>query len=85
MGLGVIEPWHLVIILIIALVIFGPGKLGDVGGSLGRGIREFKSSISAEAEEDKKDKEKKDAAKDSQDGKVADVPAAKKEASEKAS
>ncbi len=45
---GVIEPWHLVLILIIALVIFGPGKLGDVGGALGRGIREFKSSITIE-------------------------------------
>lgn len=45
---GVIEPWHLVLILIIALVIFGPGKLGDIGGSLGRGIREFKSSMSDE-------------------------------------
>ncbi|MGH2459517.1 MAG: Sec-independent protein translocase subunit TatA/TatB [Chloroflexota bacterium] len=55
MGLGVIEPWHLVLILIIALVIFGPGKLGDVGGALGRGIKEFKTSINTELEEDKKD------------------------------
>lgn len=47
---GVIEPWHLVLILIIALVIFGPGKLGDIGGSLGRGIREFKSSMTIEDE-----------------------------------
>ena len=45
MGVGIIEPWHLVLILIIALVVFGPGKLGDVGGALGRGIREFKQSI----------------------------------------
>ena len=45
MGVGVIEPWHLVLILIIALVIFGPGKLGDIGSSLGRGICEFKTSM----------------------------------------
>ncbi len=45
---GVIEPWHLVLILIIALVIFGPGKLGDIGGNLGRGIKEFKSSMTAD-------------------------------------
>lgn len=47
---GVIEPWHLVLILIIALVVFGPGKLGDVGGALGRGIREFKTSINVDEE-----------------------------------
>ena len=45
MGVGIIEPWHLVLILVIALVVFGPGKLGDVGGALGRGIKEFKQSI----------------------------------------
>ncbi len=47
---GVIEPWHLIIILVIALVIFGPGRLGDVGGALGRGIREFKTSMNTEEE-----------------------------------
>ncbi len=72
MGVGVIEPWHLVLILIIALVIFGPGKLGDVGGALGRGIREFKSSMNSEIDEKKEDKH-------------ADSTAAKKEVSEKAS
>ncbi|MDY4474135.1 twin-arginine translocase TatA/TatE family subunit, partial [Mitsuokella sp.] len=40
-GLGVPE---LVIILIIGLVIFGPGKLPDVGKALGKSIREFKSA-----------------------------------------
>jgi len=45
MGVGIIEPWHLVLILVIALVVFGPGKLGDVGGALGRGIKEFKQSV----------------------------------------
>lgn len=74
MGVGVIEPWHLVLILIIALVIFGPGKLGDVGGALGRGIREFKSSMSTEIEDKK----------DTKDSKEADA-SAKKEVSEKAS
>ena len=47
-GLGVPE---LVLILIIGLVIFGPGKLPDVGKALGKSIREFKS---ASAEEEKK-------------------------------
>lgn len=40
-NLGVQE---LVLILIIALVVFGPGKLPEVGKSIGRSIREFKSA-----------------------------------------
>ena len=44
-GLGVPE---LVLILIIGLVIFGPGKLPDVGKALGKSIREFKSASNAE-------------------------------------
>lgn len=41
---GVLQPWHLIIILGIVLIIFGPGKLPEIGGALGRGIREFKDS-----------------------------------------
>ena len=63
MPFGVIEPWHLVLILIIALVVFGPGKLGDVGGALGRGIREFKTSMTIEEEGAKKDEKAPEAAK----------------------
>jgi sec-independent protein translocase protein TatA len=73
MGIGVIEPWHLVLILIIALVIFGPGKLGDIGGSLGRGIREFRSSMTVEDTKESKDEKKEDTVE------------AKKETSDKAS
>ena len=57
-GVGLIEPWHLVVILIIALVIFGPGKLGDVGGQLGRGIKEFRTSMSVEEGKEKTAEEK---------------------------
>jgi sec-independent protein translocase protein TatA len=38
-------PWHLLIILVIILVIFGPSKLGDIGGALGKGIRDFKRAM----------------------------------------
>jgi sec-independent protein translocase protein TatA len=38
-------PSHLLILLVIILVIFGPSKLGDVGGALGRAIRDFKSAM----------------------------------------
>jgi sec-independent protein translocase protein TatA len=66
---GVIEPWHLVLILIIALVVFGPGKLGDVGGALGRGIREFKTSMNTE-ETASTDQEVKTETKTSDNGKT---------------
>jgi sec-independent protein translocase protein TatA len=39
-------PLELVIILVIALVILGPGKLPDVGASLGKSIREFRKASS---------------------------------------
>ncbi len=45
MGAGILQPGHLLIILVIALLIFGPGKLPELGSSLGRGIREFKRTV----------------------------------------
>ena len=41
-----IGPMELIVVLIIALVVLGPKKLPDVGKSLGKGMREFKESIS---------------------------------------
>ncbi len=40
-----IGPLEIVIVLIIVLVIFGPKRLPDLGRSLGRGMREFKDSV----------------------------------------
>jgi sec-independent protein translocase protein TatA len=42
---GLFQPTHLIIILIIALIVFGPGKLSEVGGSLGKAVRGFKKAI----------------------------------------
>jgi sec-independent protein translocase protein TatA len=41
---GRIGPMELILILVIALVIFGPSKLPEVGRSLGKAINEFKNS-----------------------------------------
>jgi sec-independent protein translocase protein TatA len=46
-----VGPLEIILVLIVALVVFGPRKLPDLGHSLGRGIREFKGSVSGESEE----------------------------------
>jgi sec-independent protein translocase protein TatA len=43
--MDLLAPTHLILLLIVILVIFGPSKLGDVGGALGKGIRDFKRAI----------------------------------------
>jgi len=42
---GLLRPTHLLFILLIVLIIFGPGKLPDLGRGLGKGIREFKDAV----------------------------------------
>jgi sec-independent protein translocase protein TatA len=45
---GILEPTHLVIILIVALLFLGPKRLPDAGRALGQGLSEFKRSLSGE-------------------------------------
>jgi sec-independent protein translocase protein TatA len=47
-----IGPMELIVVLIIALIIFGPKKLPDLGRSIGGGMREFKNSITGDDRED---------------------------------
>lgn len=42
---GLFQPMHLIVILFIALLVFGPRKLPELGKGLGDGIRSFKESI----------------------------------------
>jgi sec-independent protein translocase protein TatA len=50
-----IGPMELVIVLVIALLVLGPKRLPEVGKSLGRGMREFKDSISGNSSDDEDD------------------------------
>jgi sec-independent protein translocase protein TatA len=49
-GLGMTE---LIIILVIVLIIFGAGKLPEIGSGLGRGIKNFKEATSAKPDQEK--------------------------------
>lgn len=42
--LGNIGPWELILVLVIALIIFGPGKLPEVGRAVGKSLNEFKKA-----------------------------------------
>lgn len=44
-------PTELIIILVIVIILFGPGRLGKVLGELGKGLRSFKDGMSGETEE----------------------------------
>jgi sec-independent protein translocase protein TatA len=50
-----IGPLEIVIILIIALIVFGPKRLPELGRSMGRGIREFKNSLTMDKDDDDDD------------------------------
>lgn len=58
---GLFQPTHLIFILLIVLILFGPGKLPELGKGLGKGIREFKDALKGglEGMNDKKDDDKK--------------------------
>lgn len=43
---GLFQPMHLIIILVIALVVFGPSRLPELGKGIGKGIRDFKKALS---------------------------------------
>jgi sec-independent protein translocase protein TatA len=51
--LGGIGPSELIIILIIVLVLFGPGKLPDLANGLGKGLRDFKKAMQEPDEPDR--------------------------------
>jgi sec-independent protein translocase protein TatA len=55
---GLFQPLHILLIVGIALLLFGPSKFADLGKGLGEGIKNFKSAVKDEPKKDK-DEEKK--------------------------
>ena len=45
-------PWHIVLLLLIALLLFGGKRLPEIGKSLGHGMREFKDAVTGNSEAD---------------------------------
>ena len=54
-------PWEIVLILVIVLIIFGAGKLPQVGSAIGKGIRSFRKGQSGEDDEEEEAEETKPA------------------------
>jgi len=54
-----IGPFELLVLLVIVVLIFGVGRLGDLGGALGKTIREFRKEVSA-TDEGRTDDEQED-------------------------
>jgi sec-independent protein translocase protein TatA len=50
--LGNIGPLEIIVVLIIALIVFGPKRLPELGSSLGRGIREFRNTVTGDKSDD---------------------------------
>ena len=49
-------PWEIALILVIVLIVFGVGKLPQIGGAIGKSIRSFKKAQSNDEEEEEKQK-----------------------------
>jgi sec-independent protein translocase protein TatA len=58
MGEGLFQPLHILLIIGIALLLFGPSKFADLGKGLGEGIRNFKAAVKDDKDANK-DTEKK--------------------------
>ncbi|GAC1376186.1 MAG: hypothetical protein NVSMB32_18840 [Actinomycetota bacterium] len=49
---GALSPFHIILVLAAALIIFGPKRLPDIGKSLGKGIKEFKGALTHMGDDD---------------------------------
>jgi sec-independent protein translocase protein TatA len=52
---NILQPSHVIIVLVVALLILGPKRLPEAGRALGQGLKEFKNSISSDHHDDPQD------------------------------
>jgi sec-independent protein translocase protein TatA len=55
-----VGPLEIAVVLVIVLIIFGPKRLPELGQSMGRGIREFKASLSGDKDKDSPEEEQRE-------------------------
>ena len=53
--MGSLSPVHWLLVIVVALLLFGPGRLAGVGKGLGEGIKSFKKGLNEDEPDDKKD------------------------------
>jgi len=51
MSTGLLQPTHIIFVLVIALLFLGPKRLPEMGRSLGHGLREFKDSVTGDRDD----------------------------------
>jgi sec-independent protein translocase protein TatA len=51
-GMPNVGPWEIILLLLLALLLFGAKRLPEIGRSMGRGMREFKDSVSGKDRDD---------------------------------
>jgi sec-independent protein translocase protein TatA len=51
---GWFGPWELLILVLVVLLVFGPKRLPEIGRGLGKGMREFKDSVTGKQEKEAK-------------------------------
>jgi sec-independent protein translocase protein TatA len=66
-----IGPWEVAIILLVALLVFGPKKLPELGKGLGRGMRDFKRAVSGDDDDERREE---DAAKKADKPQIVEAP-----------
>jgi sec-independent protein translocase protein TatA len=59
MGEGLFQPMHILLIVAILLLLFGPSKFASLGKGIGEGIRNFKSAMKDGSDGEKKEEDKK--------------------------
>jgi sec-independent protein translocase protein TatA len=52
MGSGFLSPWHIAIIVLVLLLVFGAKRLPELGRGLGHGMREFKDAVTGNSSHD---------------------------------